>query len=79
MTRGEPLFKMGISLLLKIFGNFWDVVSRQEIYHTEQVISLYFITKIVHFVPLKNSFLSRHGKTLRHVKSLIRLHFTVVL
>jgi len=54
MTRDEPLFKIGISLKLKIFGNFWDVVSTQlqEIYHTVQVMFGYFITKTLHIVPL---------------------------
>ena len=50
----EPLFKIGISLKLKIFGNFWDIVSTQlqEIYHTVQVLSGYFITKFLHIVAV---------------------------
>jgi len=46
----EPLFKFGISLKLKIFGNFWDIVSKQlqEMYHTVQVIfENNFITKFL--------------------------------
>jgi len=55
MTRDEPLFKTGISLDLQILGNFWDNVSTQphEIYHTVQVVFEYFITKILHNVPLR--------------------------
>ena len=50
----EPLFKIKISLKLKIFGNFKDIVSTQlqEIYHTVQVIFGYFITKFLHIGPL---------------------------
>ena len=50
----EPLFKIGISLKLKIFGTFWDIVNTQlqEIYHTVQVIFGYFITKFLHIVAL---------------------------
>ncbi len=49
MTRDESLFKIGISVDLQILGNFWDKVSAQlhEIYHTEQVVFKYFITKIL--------------------------------
>ncbi len=54
MTRDESLFKIRISVDLQILGKFWDKVSAQlhEIYHTEQVVFKYFITKILHIVPL---------------------------
>lgn len=50
--RDGQLFK--ISLKLKIFGDFWDIVSTQlqEIYNTVQVIWEYFITKFLHIGPL---------------------------
>jgi len=57
MTRDKPLFQIGISLKLKIFGNFWDIVNTQlqEMYHTVQVIFGYFITQIVLIVPLRQN------------------------
>ncbi len=60
MTRDESLFKIGISLDLQILKNFWDNVSTQlhEIYHTVQVVFGYFITKILHIMPL-----SKYEKT----------------
>jgi len=52
LSASWKLSKIGISLNLKIFGNFWDILSTQlqEIYHTE--IFGYFITKFLHIVPL---------------------------
>jgi len=39
---------------LKIFGNFWNIVSTQlqEIFHIVQAIFGYFIKRFLHIVPL---------------------------
>ncbi len=47
---GTSLYKIGNSLDLQILWNFWDDIN--EIYHTVQVVFGYFITKILHIVPL---------------------------
>ncbi len=53
MTRDESLFKIGISLDLRILGNFWHDINTQlhEIHHTVQLVFGYFIMKILHSVP----------------------------